>query len=188
MTVTAGVRDASHTFAWTTATIMGARLRSGATVAIPLSTAWPAANTAVLIPFLVSMPVTFEGMYIVTGTSPAVTTIDLGIYRENFTRITSIGSTATTTVTDQVMPVGGKLFPTLVTLTRGRYYMAASAALTTFTTRAAINGNQIMRALGMFKMATAHPLPSTFVPVSMASTAFMPLIGMLTADSPATPL
>jgi hypothetical protein len=181
MVYTAGFRDAARGPSWWTGSILGPKIRAFHAAVSPASTAWPVANTAFIYPFLVPTPVTFAEMFWVSGTGPGTANIDLGIYRDDFTLISSIGATASVNTTDAVLPAGGKAFTVgTVTLPRGRYYMGMSAAATSITVRAAVNTNDFCRALGMFKMATAHPLPATFTPASMGTTAFIPTIGATT--------
>ncbi len=180
MTYEGSFADAERGPVWATPGLIGARSRGFQIGAVPASVAWPIANTAYVIPFAVSTPVTFAEMFFFTGTTPGTANFDLGIYRDDFTRIANIGATACVNTTDAVMPAGGGAFATPVTLTRGRYYMAMSAAAITITVRAAVYGNDFCRAFGMFQMATAQPLPATFTPASMGTTAFIPTIGMTT--------
>jgi hypothetical protein len=166
--------------------MLGPRLQVIGTAATPTSQAWPANNDAYLIPFLVSTPVTFSRIFFGAGTSPGTANYDLGIYNDAFGLIRSLGATASVNTTDALLPVGGGAFTTPVTLTRGRYFVAMSAAATSITVRGAATGvtaNQVLRAVGMFKMASAHPLPSTFVPASMGTTAFIPTVGLMTTAS-----
>lgn len=175
--------DATHAAIWTS--LGGIRPAWGAwqgAVANPTSTAWPSANAAFLVPFVVSTPTTFVEMFFVTGTTPGTTNYDLGLYRDDFTRIASLGATAAANTTDTLLPVGGGSIGT-VTLPRGRYYMAMSSAATTLTVRALAPTNQLCRALGMFQMAAAHPLPATITPASMGATTFIPTIGLATVPN-----
>ena len=182
MTYTAGVLDPGRGALWTSMGILGPMLRNfHAISASPASTAWPANNDAYAIPFQVSGVVTFTGAFMFSGTSPGTTNFDLGIYRDDFSRVASLGATAAVNTTGAIQPVAGGTFSTPVTVPRGRYFMAMSSAATTLTVSAATNGNQVSRAFGLFKMATAHPLPDPFVPASMGTTAFMPSIGLMTA-------
>ncbi len=180
MTYEGGFADSKTGPVWWTGSILAAKIRAFHAAVSPASTAWPVANTAFLIPFGVQTSVTFAEMFFVSGTGPGTANFDLGIYGDDFKLIASIGATASTNTTDAILPAGGGAFTTPVTLTRGRYYMAMSAAATSITVRAAVNGNDFCRALGMFKMATAQPLPTTFTPASMGTTAFIPTIGMTT--------
>lgn len=172
--------DASSAAVWTTAVLTADRIRAFHASVVPASTAWPSANAAYLIPFQVSTPVTFAEMFFTSGTTPGTANFDLGIYDEAFARIVSLGATACVNTSDAVQPAGGGAFAAPVTLTRGRYYAAMSAAATSITVRAAVNSNNFCRALGMQTMAAAHPLPSTITPASMGSTNFIPTIGMAT--------
>jgi len=182
MTYIAGALDAGRGATWTSMGILGPLLRNfHAISASPASVAWPANNDAYAIPFLVPAAVTFTGAFMFTGTLPGTTNYDIGIYREDFTRVASLGATAAVNNSGSLQPASGGTFSTAVTVPRGRYFMAMSAASTTFTVSATVNANHISRAFGLFKMATAHPLPDPFVPASMGTTAFMPTIGLMTA-------
>lgn len=165
----------------TTGTLFGSRFRTFHGAVAPASTAWPVANTAFAIPFEISTPLPIAEIFFMAGTSPGTANYDLGIYNDAFQLIKSLGATAAVNTTDAILPVGGGTFA--LTLPRGRYFVAMSAAAITVTVRAAVNGNDFMRALGMFKMATAHPLPATFTPASMGTTAFMPTIGLATVTN-----
>lgn len=164
---------------WTTGTILGAKFRTFApTAAVPASAAWPTANKAILIPFYVAAPTTFQELFFVAGTSPGTTAYDLGVYSENFDRIVSLGATSAVNTTDTILPSGGGPFnPT--TLGRGRYYLAMSSAATTLTTRANTYGNGILRAIGCKQMAAAHPLPATITPAAHVDN-YIPLMGLST--------
>jgi hypothetical protein len=65
-----------------------------------------------------------------------------------------------------------------VTLARGRYYMAMSAAAITITTRAAVNTAWFFRALGLREATTSQPLPATITTASYTR-AYCPLFGMM---------
>lgn len=178
MTLTPGLSPSSVFFR-TADTAHGVKFRTFHVGATPTSTAWPAANEAYLVPFYVAVPERIVEMFFTAGSGPGTTNFDLGIYRDDFTRIVSLGATAAVNTTDAILPVGGGDIPD-VTLTSGRYYMAMSSAAITLTVRASTQGNGFMRAIGMKKMAAAHPLPATITPASMGATAFMPIICMTT--------
>jgi hypothetical protein len=177
MTYVGSSASSRHATVIGSASEWGAKIRAFHVAVTPVSTAWPLANNAYAIPFLIDNPVTISEMFFLAGTTPGTTNCDLGIYREDFTLIASKGAFATTSVTDSVQPAGGGAFSTPVTLVRGRYYMAMSAAAITTTVRAGVYGNGFLRAMGCFKMATAHPLPATFTPASMGTDTFLPSIG-----------
>lgn len=177
MTYTGGFQDRGGPIL-TTMSILGSRRRAWQAASVPASVAWPVANDAYLIPFELSGPDTFNEMFFIAGTTPGTANFDLGVYRENFTRIASLGATAAVNTTDALLPAGGGAFSTPITLPPGRYYMAMSAAAITITCRAAVPTNEFCRAIGMQKMAAAHPLPATITPASMGTTAFIPTLGL----------
>ncbi len=166
----------------TSGALMGPRIRTFSATVFPNSAAWPAANDAYLIPFEIGFPVYVKEIFFISGTTPGTANFDLGIYDDKFARIVSLGATAATNTTDALQPAGGGDIAD-VALAAGRYYMAMSAAATTITARAAVNANGFLRALGMFKMAAAHPLPATITAASMGTTAFMPTIGISTVTN-----
>lgn len=170
--------DTSRGPSWTTTSILGARMRAFGNPSVPTSTAWPTANTAILVPFTVGYPVTFPEIFFQAGTTPGTTNYDLGIYRDDFTLIAALGATAAVSTTDAILPVGGGAFASPVTLQPGRYYVAMSSASGSLTVRAISAGNSIPRALGCLSMATAHPLPATVTPAQ--ATAIIPSLGLTT--------
>lgn len=176
MTYSAGVRD-SRGPTLTSTMVTGPRLRAFASGTAPTSQLWPVANQAYAISFELAVPMPISEAWTYIGATGVVTTIDLGIYNDQFQRIASLGSTATTAGNNVISPAGGGVFATPFTLVRGRYYMAMSCAVNTLTVYANVQANHIVRALGMQTMATAHPLPPTFVPASMGTTAFIPTMG-----------
>jgi hypothetical protein len=178
MPLTVPSADAQRGPSWTTTTMLGARMRLFGSASIPVSAAWPVANTAILVPFTVTTPVTFAEIFFQAGTSPGTANFDLGVYRDDFTRIASLGATASVNTTDAILPVGGGAFAAPVTLGRGRYYIAMSAAAISITVRSNTPGNSLTRAFGCISMATAHPLPATVTP-AQASTV-IPVIGLTT--------
>lgn len=166
-----------------TATLFADRIRAfAATAPAAVSTAWPLANDAYLLPFEVGFPMLVKEIFFQTGTLPGTANFDLGIYDEGFARIISLGATACVNTTDAIMPAGGGDIAD-VTLTRGRYYIAMSAAAITITVRAVAPANGLVRAMGVVKMAAAYPLPPTITPVSMGTTAFMPVMGIATVTN-----
>jgi hypothetical protein len=178
MSLEAAWADAERVANWTTASIIGARNRAGGLGSIPASTAWPTANQAFLIPFVLSGPATIVKLFFQAGTTPGTTNYDLGIYDEGFHLLGSLGATAAVSTTDAILPVGGGTLATPLSLTRGRFYLAMSSASAALTVRAIAPGNQVPRAFGLQTMATAHPLPATVTPASMGTTNFIPQLGM----------
>lgn len=180
MTFTAGILDGGTGTVWSTLTVFQGRIRAMAAAASTASAAWPNNNDAYLIPFQVAVPTTFIGGYYVAGTSPGTGNFDVGIYGDDFARIVSTGAVASVNTTDLIQ---GAAFTTPVTLQRGRYFMAVSAAATTVTGRGLAPANQTARALGVVKMATAYPLPTTVTPASMGTATFVPVILLTTLAS-----
>ena len=182
MTLTAGFQDSRVDSMITPADYCGRRGRAFAGGGNPSSAAWPQANRAYLIPFYVSSPVTIVEMFFISGTTPGTANFDLGIYRDDFTRIVSLGATACVNNTDVPIPVGGGNI-TDTSLAPGRYYMAMSAAATSITARAWNYGNSMMRALGLQQMDTAQPLPATITPASVGTGTFLPMICCALVDN-----
>lgn len=183
MTYLGGILDSGHAQLLTSGSALGLQARAtGGTTTNAVTTAWPANNDAYVVPFQLAFPVTFTGMFWVSGTSPGTANIDLGVYSDTFVRLASLGATAAVNTTDIIQPAGAGAFASPLVLARGRYYMAMSAAATTITTRSQASFlNQSVRALGVFKMATAHPLPDPFVPASVGALVSIPVFGLVTA-------
>lgn len=179
MPLSTATADALRGPAWTTSSMIGSKNRHWGTAGPSASVAWPTANTAILIPFTVSVPVTFAEIFFQAGTTPGTTNYDLGLYRDDFTRIASLGSTAAVSTTDAILPVGGGAFAAPVTLPRGRYYIAMNSAATTLTVRAITSGNSIPRAMGCLSMAVgAVALPATITPAQALT--IIPTLGITT--------
>jgi hypothetical protein len=180
MTLDAGTLDNATAATVTSFGTHGSRLRAYGQNGSNASAAWPSANAALLIPFAIAVPTTFTGAFFVAGTSPGTATFDLGIYRDDFTRVASLNLQSAVNTTGAVLPVGGGSFASPVTVPRGRYFMAMSAAATSITAHAVVPGNQVLRALGMFTATSSHPLPATITPASMGTTAYFPMMGLTT--------
>lgn len=163
---------------WTTQSMIGAKNRLFGITATPLSGAWASANLAVLVPFVVAVPTTFTDIFFQAGTTPGTANYDLGIYTDTFTQIISLGATAAVNTTDAILPVGGGAFPSPLTLARGRYYIAMSAAATSITARGIAMTNGTARAFGVLSAATSHPLPTTITPAVAGN--FVPTLGLTT--------
>lgn len=170
--------DAQRGPSLTTISMIGLKNRQFGNPATPASVAWPTANTAILVPFTIAFPTTFPEIFFQAGTGPGTGNFDLGLYREDFTRIASLGALASTNTTDAIFPVGGGAFAAPVTLMRGRYYIAMSAAAIATTVRGITTTNGVARAFGCISMAAAHPLPATITPAQ--AVALIPTIGITT--------
>lgn len=137
------------------------------------SQTWPVANLALFYPFSVSKPCTAVKLWIING-AVASGNLDLGIYRDDGTRLVSSGTTAQSGTTG-IQPVD----TTDLGLVPGvQYYMGCSMDGVTATTRAhniATPGKYA--AMGMAQMAAAFPLPATATFAAMAQ-AQLPWFGL----------
>lgn len=138
----------------------------------PVSAVWPTANTAFFYEFSVSKPITAVKLWLING-STASGNFDIGIYRDDGTRLVSSGSTAQagTTVMQIVDTTDLALQPGV------KYYMGLAMDGTTGTTRC-LNaaGAGKFAAMGMAQMASAFPLPST-VTFALMTNAYLPYFG-----------
>jgi hypothetical protein len=178
MSLVGGWPDIESGPIWSTLTLLGPRFRVAGNAAIPTSLAWPTANTAILLPFALAGPSTVGSLFFQAGTTPGTANYDIGVYNEAFGLLGSLGATAAVSTTDAILPVGGGALAAPLTLPRGRYYLAMSAAATTITCRALAPGAGLYRPFGMQQMALAHPLPPTITPAAPTSN-FIPMLGML---------
>ncbi len=120
------------------------------------SGAWPAANLALFMPFVVTRPVVIENLAVVNG-STASGNIDMGLYAADGTRLVSVGSTAQAgTSAAQVFDITDTL------LGVGRYYLALALDNATGTVQRAVASNAVIgRFAGMLEQTSAFPLPAT---------------------------
>lgn len=138
----------------------------------PASAAWPAANRAIAIPFVVYTPLIVVKMLIVNG-SVASGNLDLGIYDDQQHLLVAKGSTAQAgTSAVQALDIAD------TTLQPGRYYMACAMDGTTGTVMSMANAIPLCRAFGVLSQSTAFPLAdATWV---AAQDAYIPYIGITT--------
>lgn len=137
------------------------------------SAAYPSANLALFLPFLLGSPTTVTKLCVVNG-GTASGNVDVGIYDAVGTRIASAGSTAQAgTNALQAFDI------TDVVLGAGLYYLAVAKDDTTGTILRVNPVAEILRAFGCFQMASAFPLPATATFATIAQ-AFVPAIGCLT--------
>lgn len=148
---------------------IGTELASRASVA-PTSSAFPAANRAILYPFYLSEDITVTQLWAYNGAT-ASGNIDVGIYDSAFARQISSGSTAQSgTNVLQVFDV------TDTPLTAGQYYMAVAMDNATGTLFRQAQQAEFMRSIGCFQMASAFALPSTITPAAVTSN-YVPHVG-----------
>lgn len=137
----------------------------------PASSAWPAANRAIFVPFRLSRPWPCVSAWLANGATVAGTNhCDIGIYSEDGTRLASTGSTVTTG-TNVIQRIA-----LAATLGSGVYYMALALDSTETVFRSAFSSGP-SRASGTLQQAAAFPLPATATFAALAST-YMPVFGL----------
>lgn len=141
------------------------------TLTVNTAVAWPSANRAIFVPFLVFNPLVAVKMFIANG-STVSGNVDVGIYDTGGSRLVSSGSTAHAgTSATQVFDI------TDTTLNPGVYYFAVAMDNTTGTIKALTSAVGICSACGVLSQSTAFALPSpaTF---AAAADAYIPLVGL----------
>ena len=131
------------------------------------STAWPAANLAIFIPFLLDFPFTVAQIYAHNGAT-ASGNIDVGVYAEDSSKLVSAGSTAQAgTSAIQAFNV------TDTYLAPGVYYFAVALDNTTATMSS--RGSPVAtigQIVGFAEMASAFPLPAIATLASFTRTLY----------------
>lgn len=136
------------------------------------SVVWPAANTAILVPFHLEVPILVTLLLAVNG-SAVSGNVDLGIYSAAFKRIVSIGSTVQASTNDvQSFNIADTM------IGPGDFYLAAALDNATGTMIRTLLGSALsVRRTGVVRMASAFPLPATITPAAMIAN-FIPIIGL----------
>lgn len=138
------------------------------------STAYPSANLAYYVPFVLRRKITVSSMSCINGAT-AAGNVDMGIYSFDGARITHTGNTAQagTTVIQQISLSGGA-----VTIGPGIYYMALveSSTSATFAMWTGLSATTL-KACGMYQQATASPLPASATFATQAQTV-LPMFGL----------
>lgn len=134
------------------------------------STAWPAANLAIFIPFTLGMPVTVYKLAIGAGAT-AAGNFDVGIYNAIGALLVSSGATAKGNSTEHILDI------TDTRIGPGVYYLAMSADGTDNYIMSTPGGVapvplQKTRLLGVLNMATAYTLPGTATFAAATNVAF----------------
>ena len=122
----------------------------------PGSSAWPAADRAIYIPFRIAQPILVVKMFMINGAT-VNGNVDLGIYDPAGVRLVSMGSTA---------QAGASALQTFdITDTQigpGLFYMALAIDNTTATTiRESDSSGVDLAVFGCAQEASAFPLPAT---------------------------
>lgn len=144
------------------------------------STTWPTANLAMLVPFSLAYRVTVHRMWMFNGSSVAGN-IDIGVYDTSGTRLGSTGSTAQsgTSVPQNVNSTDFDIGP-------GVFYMALACSSTSaniFAASASTGGEPILASMGLVKVASSFPLPSSLTFEAWGTTGFrVPLFGLSFKD------
>lgn len=132
---------------------------------------WPAANTAIFVPFVVRSAIEVKALFALNGNAVSGN-MDIGLYAVDGTRLVSTGSTAQSgTNVIQSSTVS-------LTIGPGQYYLALALNNTTgriagINAAAAIN----VKMIGIYTMTSAFPLPATAVYAS-SSSHLIPVFGL----------
>lgn len=137
----------------------------------PGSTAWPAANRAILIPFRIPRIVTAYQMIVACGAT-AGGNFDCGIYDMFGNLLVSGGTTARSPSSEVIVNI------TDTVLGPGRYYMALSADSTDTFIATAPAQAALVKAVGIRQASAAFVLPST-VTFETAASAYIPTFGVV---------
>lgn len=143
----------------------------GAELGVSIQSAWPVANDALFVPFVLQRTIFVKRMYTVNG-SVASGNVDVGIYSIDGKKMIAKGSTAQSgTAALQFYDITDQY------ITPGQYYMAV--AMDNTTGRIGRFNISIIRqqVYGVFKMASAFPLPDTATFATVTNT-IIPSIGM----------
>jgi hypothetical protein len=149
-------------------TFSGWSLGPGVAAAAAASSAWPAANRALFVPFRVPVPVTVYKMAVGAGAT-AAGNFDVGIYDSIGNRLVSIGATAKGASVEHILNITDTL------LLPGLYYMGMAADGTNNYIGISLGQLAFAKLLGMRQMASAYTLPSTATYATM-TTGYVPSI------------
>lgn len=137
----------------------------------PASTAWPAANRAILIPFRLPKIMTAYQMIVGCGTT-AAGNFDCGIYDKFGNLLVSGGTTVKPATSEAIVNI------TDTVLGRGTYYMALSADGTNNYIATAPAQAALVKAVGIRQASSAFVLPAT-ITFETAASAFIPVFGVV---------
>jgi hypothetical protein len=140
-------------------------------VASVANIAWPAANRAVYVPFVVNAPIVVVKLMIQNG-NVASGNFDIGIYDDQGDRLVSSGSTA-----QSGTAVAQAVDTTDITLLPGAYYFGVVMDNTTGVIAGLGPAVGICSAAGVLSQSTAFPLPATAT-FAAAQNAYVPLVAL----------
>jgi len=136
------------------------------------SATYPSSNLALACPFEIAGSFLVRKVFWFNGTTVGTNNVDVGVYDESGTRLVSGGGTLSAGASGtQEVDVTDTL------LKAGRYWLAYVQNGTTLTPIMSASGIALLRSMGCAQMATAYPLPTTFVPAAIANANF-PLMGI----------
>lgn len=146
----------------------------GAGLSTSSSAAWPTANAAAYVPFLIYYPYVAKLMFWINTATVGTNNVDVGIYNSAGVKLVSSGSvlTAGATTVQNTDITDTLLLP-------GLYYMAMAVDGTTDTFFYLQSGTTapVPRALGVYQEAAAFNLPATAT-FAGSTGAFIPLVGI----------
>jgi len=144
----------------------------------PTSSAWPANNRALYVPFQIDFEYRIKRFFWLNGSAVAGN-IDMGIYDILGNKLASTGSTAQSgTSATQIANATAEIL-----LAPGSYYMAMAASSTSMRIQASAGaGASVLRVNGLMQEDSALPLPATFTPAAGAF-AIYPLMGFTWTES-----
>lgn len=134
------------------------------------STAWPSANLAIFVPFVLRVPTTVYKI-VVGGGSLAAGNFDVGIYDQNGNRLVSSGAQAKSASVEHVVNI------TDTPLGPGRYYMAMAADGTNNYVMYSVSAASRGKLGGVLQAASSYVLPATVTFATFAQTD-VPSIGL----------
>jgi hypothetical protein len=136
------------------------------------SNAWGTANLAIYCPIILPFRYPVRNLF-VYNFATVNGNVDVGIYSEDFVRLTP--SVATTQTGASAL----QFFAVDILLRPGQYYLAMSSSSTTGTYAIAPIGSATrQRYFGLLQQGTAYPLPAAATPAVKSTNAFIPGIGM----------
>lgn len=169
---TGGARGIISTAAWTSC---GDGVRAAAQV-FTGAAAWPAANRAIYVPFLVHAACVAYQMGVIVGTQSG--NLDIGIYDAiSYKRLVSSGSTAVAAAGFQAVNI------TDTTLIPGVYFAALCVDNTTAQLRRSATATYLCGLMGVLQQAVgAVTLPATASSLAQPASGYLPLITISTTS------
>lgn len=141
-------------------------------IAAGVSAAWPTANKAFYMPFYMPRSGTVTKLWWVNGAT-ASGNLDIGLYRADYTKIISAGSTAQGTISVVQEVDITDTFLAGSTL----YYIGLSCDNGTATVQRLVPGSVFGELSGVMQQTSAFPLPSPAVP-AVLSVSYIPICGV----------